>query len=283
MRTFIINCAIIAAFISVPLQLCYAVSVAKKVQKGNRLYEKGKFDEALKYYNEAQKNEPDSSIINFNIGTAWYKKGNYKKAIDFFVKSLTTERKKLESKANYNIANAKYKMGKRKINTDLSDTIKLYREALDYYKRAIDLDEKNIDAKYNHEFVEKELKVLLDRLKKNQSQQAKNNKEKQEETNKKVSSQEKKSTKSDEGKQNKKEKSVPSQVKQSLKDTTQKKESNKNDNENLAQKEFQENKKEMTEKEARMLLRRYSYKETPLTNFNKETAVTYYPPVEKDW
>jgi len=283
MRTFIINCTIILAFIGAPLQWCYALSAAKKIQKGNRMYKKGKFDEALKYYKEAQEYEPDSPIINFNMGTAWYKKGNYKKAIDFFVKSLTTDNRKLESKANYNIANAKYRMGKRKINTDLQEAINLYRQALDYYKRAIELDEKNIDAKYNHEFVEKELKTLLDKLKKRQNQQEKNNKEKQKGTNKEGNNQEKKSAEKNKEKQNENKKNASQQNKQPLKNTLEKKERDKKENKSLAKKESQENKKGMTEKEAKMLLERYSYKEAPLTNFNKETKGVYYAPVEKDW
>ncbi len=285
MKRFIINCSVIVFFASMPLGSCFALSFSKNIQKGNNLYKKNKFDDALKYYNEAKKDYPDSAMVNFNIGTAWYKKENYKKAIDSFVKSLITDNIKLESKANYNIANSKYKMGRRKVNTDLEDAVKLYRESLDYYKRAIDLDHTNIDAKYNHEFVERELKVLLDKLKKRRQNQKKEvDKSRQKKTAKNNSSQQEKSVKGSKGKQNKKQSEGKKSIlkkQQPPKGTAGKEEAVKKGRKPAEYKK-EEDKKEMTEKEARMILKRYSYEEAPL-NFDRKKTKAYYPSVEKDW
>jgi len=63
---------------------CFAAGIAeKKVKEANRLYQKGKLDEALQRYNDASIAMPDSDIINFNTGVALYKKEDYQKAIDF--------------------------------------------------------------------------------------------------------------------------------------------------------------------------------------------------------
>ena len=144
-------------------------SAKKNVKEAYRLYKQGKLDEALQKYNDASVALPDSDIVNFNMGTALYKKEDYQKAIDSFTKALTSDDKKIEADALYNLGNCKYKLGKLKENTDLSSTVALLRESLDYYKRAVELDQKNTDARFNHEFVERELKVLLDKLKQQQS------------------------------------------------------------------------------------------------------------------
>lgn len=143
-------------------------STAKIVREGNRLYEEGKYDEAVNKYNSAKAEAPDnaSGIINFNLGAALYKQGRYAEAVDAFTNALSEADKKLEAKAVYNTANSKYRLGSSLANTDMESAAALYRESLDYYKRAIELDEENKDAKYNLDFVEKKLKALLDKMKK---------------------------------------------------------------------------------------------------------------------
>ncbi|MFA6357951.1 MAG: tetratricopeptide repeat protein [Candidatus Omnitrophota bacterium] len=151
--------------------LSFAEDSAKIVGQANSLYKQGKYDEAIKLYNQAQIKSPDSSEINYNIGIAEYKKSDYNQAISFFEKATSSQDKILESKANFNIANSKYRLGKLKENTELKETVSLMRQALDYYKRAIELNSKDQDAKINHELVEKELKILLDKLKQEQDKQ----------------------------------------------------------------------------------------------------------------
>lgn len=147
----------------------FAADSATMVKQGNKSYNEKKYDEALKLYNQALINSPDSPEINFNIGAAFFKKGDYQAAVSAFEKATAAKDKKLEAGASYNIANAKYKLAGLKENTDLNSAVKLMREALDYYKRAIELAPKDKDAKINHELTEKELKALLDRQKQEKS------------------------------------------------------------------------------------------------------------------
>ena len=158
-----------------PLPL-FAASVPEGVREGNRLYDEKKYGEAVKKYNEAKAESPDSDIVHFNLGAAQYKNGNYGEAVDSFTKALNTDDHEIEAKAIYNIGNAKYKLGKQNADTDINSAINLYRESLDYYKRAMDLDESAKDARYNHELVEREMKVLLEKQK-NQQQQGKDRKD----------------------------------------------------------------------------------------------------------
>lgn len=154
--------------------------VEKVVKEGNRFYRRKKYDQALKKYHEALIESPDSAVINFNQGAALYKKGDYEQAAGSFTRALTSDDPRLEARANFNLGNSKYKQGKLKENTDLAAAVNLMRESLDYYKRAIELNEKDIEAKHNHEFVERELKILLDRLKQQQEQQRQEQQEKEE-------------------------------------------------------------------------------------------------------
>lgn len=125
----------------------------------------------------------DSSLdipeINYNRGVINYRKNDFEKAAELFNRALISSDKNLEAKASYNLGNCEYKIGKSKEKENLAETVKLLREALQYYKRSIELDEKNNDAKFNYERVEKELKVLEEKLKQ-QKGQAENKKQKDE-------------------------------------------------------------------------------------------------------
>jgi Ca-activated chloride channel family protein len=251
-----------------------AASASASIKKGNSFYRQGKYDEALKYYNEAQIETPDSDVVNFNIGTALYQKGDYQGASDAFTKALLSDRPDIEEKAAYNIGNSKYRIGKLKENTDLASAIDFYRQALDYYKRAIELNQNNTDAKFNHEFVERQLKILLDKLKQ-QHQQAQQEKKdqgqhKQEQTESDTSGQEQKEHEQNQAQAAQAQEKGDNQVEQPLEDT-----------EGYLLR--QEEQKEMSREEAQMILERYSQENVSVGNMKTETSSRRYPPVLKDW
>lgn len=281
--TFFISLCIFAAA-NLP---CLAATDAKKnVKEANRLYKQGKLDEALQKYNDASVSLPDSDIVNFNMGTALYKKEDYQKAIDAFTKPLTSDDKKIEADALYNLGNCKYKLGKLKENTDLSATVGLLRESLDYYKRAVELDQKNTDARFNHEFVERELKVLLDKLKQQQSNQNKQKEQEQQQeeqkqgtcpTGKEQDEEDKEKKESAQGKEQQQEKE--GQEGQSQQEEKQQKK------EQAAAEEAQQEEqgKELSEEGARALLERYGQDEATPDYMDKGTRRGYDSEVLKDW
>ena len=139
----------------------FAATLAKKeVKKGNVLYNKGKFEEALKEYEEAVLKSPDSDVVNFDLAAALYKTGDYEAALRHFEKSLVSEDEALEAAANYNLGNTEYKYGIAKENDALQEAISFLKRALGHFENAMLLDPEDEDAKYNHEFVKKELKRL---------------------------------------------------------------------------------------------------------------------------
>jgi Ca-activated chloride channel family protein len=156
----------------------YAASPAGLVGKANKLYKKQEYNDALKLYEQALAGQSDSTIINFNAGTAHYKTDGYQNAISSFEKSLATQDKDLESKANYNLGNSKYMLGLTKENSDLPGAVRLLEGALGNYNRTIQLTPKDEDAKVNYRIVEKKLKELKEKLKQ-QPQQKKNDQKQQ--------------------------------------------------------------------------------------------------------
>jgi len=65
-------------------------SVAGTVEKGNRLYQEQKYEDALGHYDRALAKQPDSAVINFDVGAAQYKTKEYDLANRSFEKSLTS-------------------------------------------------------------------------------------------------------------------------------------------------------------------------------------------------
>jgi Ca-activated chloride channel family protein len=132
-----------------------AESVRRKVKEGNRLFEEGKIDDALKKYTDAQIDYPTSPVIHYNIGDALYKQEKYDGAMEEFEKSLSSDEPHFASMAYYNQGNSLYRKGD-------------YAKAIEAYQQALKLNPDDEDAKFNLEFVRRKLK---ENAKQEQSQQ----------------------------------------------------------------------------------------------------------------
>ncbi|MDD5253243.1 MAG: tetratricopeptide repeat protein [Candidatus Omnitrophica bacterium] len=280
--------SILVIFVS--YSYCFAESSCGLVNRANSLYKQKKYDEAIKLYNEAQIKSPDSAEINYNIGIAQYKKEDYLLAVSFLEKATVSKDKILESRANFNIGNAKYKLGKLKENTDLKETVNLLRQSLDYYKRAIELDSKDEDARVNHELVEKELKMLLDKLKQEQDRK----KEESEQEKKTKGEQDQSQEEAQEKKQGEQKQEQQAALGQEQKTEEQKKEEAKTASEvkpaeEQKQAQTEESKagsaeemKEMSEQEASMLLEGYRQEENSAGKL-EDKKKGFSEEVLKDW
>lgn len=274
----------------------FAASKAAIVNDANKLYNDGKYNEALKKYGELDDPSKVSDIIDYNTGAALYKKYEYDRAEERFSKTLVTDNPELEAKANYNIGNSKYKIGKMTEQGKQGTVARLYREALEYYKRAIELDQEDGDAKFNYEYVKKELDSLLSKNQQKQQQQKKQDKKDQKD---REDSQDKKDNpdggKNNEERQSQQEREESDQKEESEQD---KKEEDGADRDGGRQEQEPERQKdeeetedeghpeeepapgEMSEEEARMLLDGHKQQEEPDVNMQKRR--THYE-VLKDW
>ncbi|MBC8413886.1 MAG: tetratricopeptide repeat protein [Nitrospira sp.] len=257
---------------------CLAASAASDVKRGNDYYKNENYDQAISMYESARIKESDPEIINFNLGTALYRKGQLKESIEAFTLALNTENISVEEQASYNIANAKYNLGSSLAESDPKAALEFYGEALDYYKRSIELNQKNTDAMYNYELVEQELKLLMEKLKSQPPQddeQKDSDKKDQEKEQQESADQEKQR---DNGEEEKKDPSEDSQQQEKADDKSAKRdEAGKEDTGSGEQAEEID---QMTPDEAKALLEAFGKEED--RNLEKNTSAIY-PEVAKDW
>ena len=279
--------------------VCLAGSTAKKeVKRGNLLYNKGEFEEALKKYKQAIADSPDSDIVNFDLGAALYKTQSYQAAAGHFEKSLLTEDQSLEQKASYNTGNAEYKYGISKEDTDLAEAVNLLKQSLHHYQRAIELDPEDKDAKHNYEFVKKELERLQKKLKQQQQKQQEQQKQQQQKEEKeKEKRQESKSEKDQQKEEEKKEREKEGEKssQQEQDEREQKKEEKPEQPEPKKDEQPEQQKKEkkqragvepegeMSENEASTLLENYRREEEPKGLYKEKIPTGGMPEVLKDW
>jgi len=140
------------------------------IHQGNELYRSGSYARSIEKYNAALQKQPESDIINFNLGSALYKTGSYKEAADHFQKALLSEEDALKQKAHYNLGNAIFRQGEILSSKNPQSALPVLEQSLRQYEQALNIDQTDDDAKYNHEFVKKFLEALRQQVK-NQEQQ----------------------------------------------------------------------------------------------------------------
>jgi len=143
-----------------------------RIAEANRLFKQGKYDDAISKYGESLVDDPDSPLLNLNMGDANYKAGKYAEALASFarVHSGDDDPKRVATIA-YNAGNAEYRLGAASEAEKPEDALKAYAGALAAYRRALGADPKDTDAKFNYEFVSKKLDDLKKKLEEQKKQQ----------------------------------------------------------------------------------------------------------------
>ncbi|MCR4294515.1 MAG: VWA domain-containing protein, partial [Elusimicrobia bacterium] len=136
--------AAVTAQVQAPKSLTSAVPA--EVIEGNKLYNQGRFAEALKKYAEAVERHPDVPEIYFNMADAYLRLGQNEKADAAWAKylSLTPDTKK-QSQTLFNLGNSAL-------------MAKDGEKAIELYKEALRRDATNMDAKWNLEALKQQQK-----------------------------------------------------------------------------------------------------------------------------
>lgn len=175
---------IILIFVICFLNFCataFADSTAGLVDSGNKSWLAGKYDEAIKSYDEAAVDNPESPYIYFNKGAALYRKGDYKAAIEAFEKAeLKSKEPELEAKSRFNMGNCTYREAERQMDSDLKKALDYCQKSVQHYQNALTLDPKFKAAAENIEIVRLQMKNILDEIKKKEEEAKKREQQAQE-------------------------------------------------------------------------------------------------------
>jgi Ca-activated chloride channel family protein len=136
----------------------WSVADGGPAAEGRRLYDQGKYAEAVAKYREALVEEPESALLRYNLGTTLYREGKYDEAVAAF--SQVAAEEDWTARAAYNLGNAFYQIGHKAEETAPESALASYGQALLAYRRAMAADPGDEDPKYGHELVTARLREL---------------------------------------------------------------------------------------------------------------------------
>jgi len=158
--------------------LLLALPVAAQASPSGALrdYEAGRYDEALRSYQQLLEKHGDDPRLRFNAGAAAYRSRQFGEAAKQFEEATRAGDLHLQEHAYYNLGNTLYRTGETA--PDPQKTIEAWEGALQQYERALRLNTNNADARFNRDFVKRKLEEL-----KQQQQQQQNQKDRSEQKN----------------------------------------------------------------------------------------------------
>jgi Ca-activated chloride channel family protein len=145
-----------------------AQNVTASTSSALREYKAGKYDEALKEYEQLLKRKSDDPRLHFNAGAAAYRSRQFEEAAKQFNEAVATPDLKLQELAYYNRGNAQYWLGDK--NPDPAKRTEVWEKALKDYELSMKLNPQDADAKFNHEFVKQRLEELKQQQQKQKDQ-----------------------------------------------------------------------------------------------------------------
>ena len=155
--------------------LAWLDPVRDAITQGNRLFHAGQFEEALTHYGQVLVDDPDSPLLNFNMGAAHYKAGNYDAALSSFARVPGEDDAQLRTaRTAYNLGNTRYQLGAAAEAAQPQAALEAYTAAQAAYRRALGLDPSDRDAKFNYELVAKKIEQLKERMQNQQQNQSRN-------------------------------------------------------------------------------------------------------------
>ena len=146
-----------------------ASAEAASVHEAQRLYAEGKYEQALAEYRAAVGEQP-APQLEFNLGAAAYKAGQFGDAAAAFARALGSEDPKLQEQSFYNLGNAQFRLGEASRESKPQQTMQAWQQAIDAYEAALEVDPQDEDARYNRDYV----KRALEELQQQQQQDRKN-------------------------------------------------------------------------------------------------------------
>ena len=147
--------------------LAFIPNASMAKNKGLEAYEREDYTGAQDQFSNQLKRLPESQALEFDLGAAAYKAGDFGKALESFAKAVTSPALPLREASEYNIGNTLYQRGAAQ--KDKAPKIREWKNAIQHYDEALKIDPQNADAKYNRDLVQR----LIDDLEKKEEEQKK--------------------------------------------------------------------------------------------------------------
>jgi Ca-activated chloride channel family protein len=116
-----------------------AADVGSLMRRGLSLEKQGKYDEAIKAFQEAQVLEPDNIGIHYDLGRAQYEKKQFAESVDQFQLGLLSKNASLRARSLYNTGNGQFRQNR-------------LQEAITFYSQSLLVRPDDLNAKQNLEY-----------------------------------------------------------------------------------------------------------------------------------
>ncbi|MBJ92862.1 MAG: hypothetical protein CMP23_00145 [Rickettsiales bacterium] len=140
-----------------PAEASWLKGPGDPLQAGYEAFQDGDYQSALDRWVEAQIDSPGDYRIDYNIGQAHYRLGNYPEAEKAFQAAASSDTTSLSADASYNAGNAAFQQGR-------------YKEAIGHYERCLELRESDEDAVSNRDLAQRRYEELLEQARNEQEQ-----------------------------------------------------------------------------------------------------------------
>lgn len=253
----------------------FADATYNKNKKANKLYEKGKYAEALSLYEEALVENPNEKKLSMNKGSAHYRLDDFTSAEESYKNALTVDDTKTRADLHYNMGNIYNMQGDQMLQTGNQQAMEKFKAARDSYIKSLDLRPNDKDAKWNLQLTQMKIKEL----EKQQQQQQDNKDQNKQDQNKQ--NQDQKQDKKDQQQKDKQDQQKKEEEEKKKDQQQQKPEDQQQ--EQKPQPKPQKSEENMEKEEAMRLLQQYADDDKDLNKPQKKMRALMGKKPEKDW
>jgi tetratricopeptide (TPR) repeat protein len=172
LRRFIPAAPVAVLLLSIPLGTFSAQTLRSHVSEGNRVYEKGRYNDAEVSYKKALEKDPKSREAQYNLGNSLYKQQRFDESMREYNNSALASKGETEKAASYyNLGNSFFRSNK-------------FPESIEAYKRALRLNPNDEDTRYNLQLARERLKQQQQNKDQKKDQKDQKDQQKQDQQNK---------------------------------------------------------------------------------------------------
>lgn len=129
--------------------LVTSAAVFGGIERGNRLYRGGQYEEAVEAYRAALGTRSDGPVLRYNLGTALLRLGRYAEAEEYLRGALADVDADTRGVVQYNLGQRF--LEDARATADPAAAAELYDAAVEAYRHALRQHPGDVDAKWNYE------------------------------------------------------------------------------------------------------------------------------------